>query len=109
MQTVIRINDSELNAVFQAYVERRLRFALSRFEGRVGQISVRINSDGRRGYRCRVSAEGLPFGRVVAEETGPDLLIAVDQATGRIGRLFRRELGRAREARVSRESIRLAA
>lgn len=109
MQAVIRINDSELKAVFQAYVERRLRFALSRFEGRVGQISVRINGGGRTDYRCRISAEGLPFGRVVAEETGPDLFIAVDQATGRIGRLFGRELERAREDSVSRDSIRLAA
>lgn len=109
MHAVIRINDTELNAVFHSYVERRLRFALSRFEGRVGQITVRINGGGRRGYRCRISAECLPSGRVIAEETGPDLLITVDQVTGRIGRLFGRELERARESRVNRDSIRLAA
>jgi hypothetical protein len=76
---------------------------------RVGQITVRIGADGPGERQCGISTELLPFGRVVVEETDPDLFVAIDRATGRIGRLFGRELERVREAWVGRESIRLAA
>ena len=109
MQTIVRINDSELAEVFRSYVERRLRFALGRFGGRVGQVTVRVAGGGKEDHRCRITAEILPFGRVAVEEADADLLVAVDRATGRIGRLFGRELERARESRFRRDSIRLAA
>lgn len=109
MQTIVRINDSELAEVFRAYVERRLRFALGRFGSRVGQITVRITGAGKDDHRCRITAEVLPFGRVAVEEADADLFVAVDRATGRIGRLFGRELERVRDSRIGRNSIRLAA
>lgn len=109
MQTVVRINDSELVEVFKSYVERRIRFALGRFGGRVGQITVRVMGAGREVHRCRITAEILPFGRVAVEEADSDLLLAIDRATGRIGRLFGRELERARDSRIGRDSIRTAA
>lgn len=109
MQTIVRINDSELAEVFRSYVERRLRFALSRYGGRVGQVTVRISDDGKHDHGCRINAEVLPFGRIAVEETDPDLFLAVDRATGRIGRLFGRELDRARDARIGSDSIRKAA
>lgn len=109
MQMVVRINDKELAEVFSAYVERRLRFGLGRFGARVGQVTVRISGGGKEEHRCRISAEVLPFGRVAVEEADPDLFLAVDRAAGRIGRLFGRELERARDSRITRESIRMAA
>lgn len=109
MQTVVRINDKELAEVFSSYIERRLRFGLGRFGTRVGQVTVRISSDGKDEHRCRISAEVLPFGRVAVEEADPDLFLAIDRAAGRIGRLFGRELERGRESRISRDSIRMAA
>ncbi|HWR16802.1 MAG TPA: HPF/RaiA family ribosome-associated protein [Terriglobales bacterium] len=109
MQTIVRINEAELAEVFKSYVERRLRFALGRFGSRVGQITVRITGGGREEHRCRISAEVLPFGRVAVEEADMDLFSALDRATGRIGRLFGRELERVREARIGRDSIRMAA
>jgi hypothetical protein len=51
----------------------------------------------------------VPFGRVGVREIDRDLFVAIDRAAGRVGRLFGRELQRARELRVGRESIRLAA
>jgi ribosome-associated translation inhibitor RaiA len=105
----MHINDADLAQAFRGYVERRLRFALGRFGARVGQITVRIGGDGPADNRCRISMEVLPFGRVAVEESDPDLFAAIDRATGRIGRLFGRELERVRDARVSRESVWLAA
>jgi putative sigma-54 modulation protein len=108
MQLMMHMNDADLGDAFRSYVERRLRFALGRFGGRVGQVTVRVSGDGRAQSRCRISSEVLPFGRVAVEESDPDLFAAIDRATGRIGRLFGRELERAREASVGRESVRLA-
>ena len=109
MHFVMHMNDVDLAEAFTSYVERRLRFGLGRFGARVGQVTVRIGADGPGARQCRISAEVLPFGRVAVEETAPDLFAAMDRATGRIGRLFGRELERTRDARVGRESVRLAA
>ncbi len=90
-------------------MERRLRFALGRFGGRVGQVTVRIGADGRANVFCQVRADVVPWGHVDIEESDPDLFSAIDRATGRIGRLFGRELERARDSRTSRESVRIPA
>ncbi len=42
MYVAMHINDADLGEAFKSYVERRLRFALGRFGGRVGQVTVRI-------------------------------------------------------------------
>ncbi len=109
MQTIVRINDKELGEVFKSYIARRLRFGLGRFGARVGQVTVRISGGAKEEHRCRISAEVIPFGRVAVEESDPDLFLAIDRATGRIGRLFGRELERVRESRIGHDSIRKAA
>ncbi len=109
MRIATHVNDADLAGAFQSYVERRLRFALGRFGDRVGQVTVRMGADGRAESSCRVSVEVLPFGRVAVEESDPDLFAAVDRATGRIGRLFGRQLERSRDARLGRDSVRTAA
>src|SRR5436305_12799364 len=109
MHVVMHVNDVDLAEAFTSYVERRLRFGLGRFGSRVGQITVRVGAAGPGERQCRISTEVLPFGRVAVEETDADLFVAIDRATGRIGRVFGRELERVREAWVGRESIRLAA
>ena len=109
MHIAMHINDTDLAESVQSYIERRLRFALGRFGGRVGQVTVRIGANGPAKRRCRISTEVLPFGRVAVEESDFDLFTAIDRATGRIGRLFGRELQRARNALVGRESVRTAA
>lgn len=109
MQLDVRTHSLDAAEVVKSYVERRLRFALGRFGDRVGQITVRLSKNARTEMECRVSTELKPFGRVAVEEADPDLFAAIDRATGRIGRLFGRELQRTHEARVGRESVRLAA
>jgi ribosome-associated translation inhibitor RaiA len=105
----MHINEANLSESLRSYLERKLRFALARFRDRVGLLTVRTSAEGRGKARCRIIAEILPFGRVVAEETGPDIFSAADRATGMIGRRVHRELERARDARFGRESVRLAA
>ncbi len=109
MQVGMHISEADLAAALKSYVERRLHFALGRYGGRVGQVTVRIGTEGPAETQCRISAEILPFGRVAVEESDPDLFAAIDRATGRIGQLFGRELDRVRHARVGRESVRTVA
>jgi putative sigma-54 modulation protein len=109
MHVDMHINDTDVAEALRGYVERRLRFALGRFGARVGKVTVRIGEDGPAENRCCISTEVLPFGRVVVDDSDPDLFAAIDRATGRIGRLFGRELERARDARLGRESVRFAA
>ena len=109
MRTSMHINEVHLSEALQSYVERRLRFALGRFGDRVGQVVVRIGADGKASVSCYVSAEVVPWGRVAVQESDPDLFAAVDRATGRIGRVFGRELERGRESRVGRDSVRIPA
>ena len=109
MQIATHLSDTDLAGAVHSYVERRLRFGLSRFGGRVGLVTVRMSADGPASSRCRIEAELLPFGHVALEEIDSDLFAAIDRATGRIGRLLSRKLERTREGRTGRESIRLAA
>lgn len=109
MQLDVRIHNTDIAEVMKGYVERRLKFALGRFGDRVGQIIVRISANGNAEKKCRISTELRPFGRVAVEESDPDLFAAVDRATGRLGRLFGRELQRTHDMRVGRESVRMAA
>lgn len=109
MRVVMHVSDADLARALNSYVDRRLRFALTRFGGRVGQVTVRMRADGWANSRCRIEAELLPLGHVAVEEIDSDLFAAVDRATRRIGRLFGRELERIRDTRVGRESVRMAA
>ena len=109
MRITTHMNNTDLNQAFASYIERRLRFALGRFGGRVGQVTVRFTAGGSSITTCRITTEMVPFGRVAVEESDADLFTAVDRATGRIGRLFGRELERVRDSRVGRESVRTAA
>lgn len=86
MQIAIHLSDADLAGAVHSYVERRLRFALSRFGGRVGHVTVRVSADGPVSTRCQIEAELLPFGHVAVEETDSGLFAAIDRVTGRIGR-----------------------
>ena len=109
MHIRMHFNDGIAADALRTYVDRRLRFALARFGRRVGEITVRIRPDGPSGNHCRISAEVLPFGEVAIEQADSDLFTAIDRATSKLGRQFSRELERMRDARVGRESVRLAA
>ena len=111
MHVEVRLTKVDVSEALRRYVARRLHFSLGRFAGRVGQLDVRIVGGERlRGARnhCRIDAQIVPFGNVTVEESSPDIHVAIDRATTRIGRLFAQELDRIHDMRVRRDSIRAA-
>ncbi|HEY7351793.1 MAG TPA: HPF/RaiA family ribosome-associated protein [Terriglobales bacterium] len=104
-----RVTESDISKAFSAYIERRLRFALGRFADRVGRVNVRLKADGPGGHQCHMTAQIVPFGRVMASENDFDLFTAVDRAAGKLGQQFGRALERMRDAKVGPQSVRLAA
>jgi putative sigma-54 modulation protein len=109
MRISMHTGDIDVVGAIESYIQRRLHFALGRFGSRVGQVSVRIGAHGRSNVSCDIIAEVLPWRRVTVQESDADLFSAIDRATGRIGRLFGRELERARDIRTGRESVRVPA
>jgi putative sigma-54 modulation protein len=109
MNIELRTVNAGMADILRGYVERRLRFALGRFGDRVSQVVVTLSRNGGTQSTCRITTHMQPFGRVAVKESGLDLLAAIDRAAGRVGRLFGRELARLREARTTRESVRLSA
>jgi putative sigma-54 modulation protein len=81
-------------------VERRLGFALGRFDSRVGRVDVHLSDvNGPRGgidKRCRVVVEVLGHGPVVVEGTDASLPAVIDRAADRVGQAVRRRLDFAR-------------
>ena len=98
MQIELRIKNTDLSAILKTYTDRRLRFALSRFGGRVGNVVVVVSeiTDVAHGIlkSCHINVEIRPFGEVVAREEDPNLYTAIDRAVGRVGRLCASRLGR---------------
>jgi len=109
MQIAVHTCRTDLAQALKTYVERRLRFSLDRFRGLVGRAIVRVSPDGPKEIRCLISIEVDSLGRIAVEESEADLFAVIDRATGKIGRLVGRELERSRDARMSRESVRLVA
>jgi ribosome hibernation promoting factor len=109
MHVRLNADDADASNAIRGYVERRLRLVLSRFGARVGHITVRIRADGPSANHCKIVAELVPFGQVVVDQADHDLFIAIDRATGKMGRQFDRQLERIRNSRVGRESVRMAA
>ena len=112
MQLTLQVRNSDLAGALRHYIDRRLRFALSRFGDHVGRVVVKISGlNGSRGGTrkgCHIVAHINPFGRVVANEIDLDLYVAIDRATGRIGRLFGQRLQRSAESSFVRETVRAA-
>jgi putative sigma-54 modulation protein len=85
------------------HVERRLRFALERFEPRLMRAAVHVSDEnGPRGgidKRCRVLLRLRRHGELIVEVDDADLLAAVDRAADRAAHALVRELDRRRADR----------
>jgi len=90
-----------LTATLLAHVERRLRFALSRFGEKIRLAAAQLaDINGPRGgvdKQCKVTVTLSPSGKVMAEATDADLHRAIDRAADRLERSVTRELRRRRE------------
>ena len=100
MNFSIRGRHIELTAALLAHVERRLRFALSRFGQKIRQVAVQLlDLNGPRGgldKQCRVTVTLSPSGKVMVGATDADLPTAIDRAADRLERSVIRALERAR-------------
>lgn len=83
------------------HIERRLRFALSRFGSRIEKVLVFLHDhNGPKGgidKVCRVLVKTRGCGAVVAAVVDSDWVVAVDRATTRIGHTVARQIERLRE------------
>lgn len=99
----LRCRPFELTPALAGHVERRLRFALGRFAGRVQAVSVRLTDDnGPRGgvdKACRLRVHLRGAGLVRVEELDSDLYAAVDRAVARLARGVARALQRRDDRR----------
>ena len=109
MESMTRLeiwSDRPLSDALRQYVERRLRFALDRFDHRLDQLQVRLDDvNGPRGgldKRCRIIVVGRPSWRIQVEGTGTTFDRAIDSAAARatrsVGRLLKRLVEERKEA-----------
>lgn len=92
------------------HIERRLRFALSRFDGRIQKVLVFLqDQNGPKGgidKVCRVLVKTRDCGAVVAAVVDSDWMVAVDRATTRIGHAVARHIERLRDKHNPRSVVR---
>ncbi|HZR81115.1 MAG TPA: HPF/RaiA family ribosome-associated protein [Candidatus Binatia bacterium] len=104
MNLSIRSRGMALTPALLDHVERRLRFALSRFGSRLGDVAVRVaNDDGARGdaaRRCTILLRVHGARPVLVETVDPDLYAAIDRAAARAGRTAARSIARSDELRA---------
>jgi ribosome-associated translation inhibitor RaiA len=79
-------------------IERRLRFVLGRFAGRVSRVTIRLaevhGARGKTTKRCKILVQLNARGQVSVEDTDVDFQTAADRATGRVGQTVQRLLER---------------
>ncbi|QDV37631.1 HPF/RaiA family ribosome-associated protein [Tautonia plasticadhaerens] len=90
----------ELDDPLKDHIERRLRSALGRLEGRIDRVTVTLTDvNGPRGgpdKRCRIAVSLAPRGGVIVTGVGSDPFALVSRAASRAGRATRRALDRRR-------------
>lgn len=108
MQIEIRGQHVELTGALRSHIERRVVFALGRFQSRIYRVTVRLQDvNGPRGgvdKGCRLSVELSGGGSQHVEERSSDLFIAVDGAVDRAARVVEREF--SRQATFERTTVR---
>ncbi len=101
MELIISVGSDDVDPGIREHVERRLRFALGRFQRHVRRVRVRLEDvNGPRGgvdQRCLivVSLAGRP--NVVIDHLDVEAHAAIDRATTRAGRAVARQLEQAKE------------
>jgi len=110
MNTDVHIQSTDLTGALRTYIKRRLHFALGRFAGKVGRVTVHVKDVPGAGATpdasCRIRIELLPGGQMIRHEAvHSNLYIAIDLATEHIGRVFKRELDRIRSVDAVRNLL----
>ncbi len=100
MHLEIRAGNVELADAMRLHLERRLRFALGRFDDRIRKVTVRLKDlNGPKGgtdQQCRISLDLIPKGKLILDEQSADVVVAMDRAADRVGRAVARRMHRNR-------------
>lgn len=93
MQIDIQARELMLPETLRTHVERRLQFALSRFQARELRITVCLSNVGSSGaaLHCHlhIRVEGRPD--IFIEDTEADIHVAINRAVDRAGRTLERQ------------------
>lgn len=91
----------EWNAEQRDHLERRLLFALSRFDQKISKIDIYLaDQNGPKGgidKSCQIIVRMHGLTNVVAKTVDSDWIVCIDRATTRIGQTVRRALAWKRE------------
>lgn len=103
MKIEVRFRGMEASETLREHVLRRIHLQLSRFDGEVGSVVVRIaDVNGPKGgvdKRCNITVRGPALAAVIVEDLSADTYSAVVSAAERAARAVGRELERVRTAR----------
>jgi putative sigma-54 modulation protein len=95
--------NQEMSDALREYIDRKLRWALDRYDHRLDRIQVRLEDvNGPRGgvdKRCRVQVIGRPSWRIHVEGAGATFYDAIDAAAARARRSVGQLLSRLAEQR----------
>ena len=113
MKFDIRARGVELDESLRSHVDRRLRFALTRFGRRLAHVHVLLQDvNGPRGgvdTLCKVRVELSPRGGIVIRDVSSDPFAAVSRAADRASRSIARHVGQLRDrwkgGRVSHDQV----
>ena len=90
MQINVKVRGFSLTSSQRSHAERRLRFALTRFDDRIQRVVMRLSkvNDLRGGLskRCHLQVVMVGLPDVVVEDTETDLYTAINRAINRAGR-----------------------
>lgn len=104
MNWLLRDQGTTYPATLRDHIDRRLRFALTRFGDRVGRVIVFLQDhNGPKGgvdKECRILAKVEGCEAIMATVSDSEWTAAVDRATTRIGHTLSRKIGRLRDRRV---------
>lgn len=91
----------EWNAILRDHLERRLLFALSRFDQKISKVNVYVaDHNGPKGgidKSCQIIVQMPGFTNVVAKTVDAEWIACIDRATTRIGHNVQRALAWKRE------------
>jgi putative sigma-54 modulation protein len=93
MQIDIQTRGLILTEELRIHVERRLQFALSRFQDRVQRIAVCLSNSDSSGaaLQCDLHIHVKGWPDVLIEDTEADIYVAINRAVSRAGRTLERQ------------------
>lgn len=104
MKLSVRTTGMRLRMEEAEHLERRLQFALGRFDDLIAWVRVYLTDEnGPRGgadKHCRLVVKVLPSMQLLLEDQDADLTVLIDRAADRLAQLIRRHLERRRNHRV---------